>query len=424
MHKKMLIAGLLTAISIALGAAQGEKATIRFFHRWPYEPRFTYYNQLVAEFEKQNPNITIKMDSVVNDAYKDKIRVLISSNEIPDVFCSWSDSFAYNLVKSGKIKVLNDMLAKDPALKNSLMQASLKSFTFGGKVYGLPQDANGKVFVYNKAIFSRAGIKKEPVTYDEFIADLNALRSKGYNVPLLEGLADTWAISHYLGSIFQRYMPAEVLDKDYAEATGEFTNSGYKVGLQRFQQLVSYMGPDATSINHDDALHQFTAGTLPVMYVEVVEFSYIRRTNPTLDYGFFNFPRFGDGKGDPDTLTGAPEGFMMSNSSKYPEAAEKFFKFIYSKENAYKFVKDTGVPMSIIGAVNVNNSYPKLIEAMNLINRSKSMTPWFDDAVNIKVGDAFMRGAQSMCTKEMTADQVMANVQAAAKIVRREAATQ
>ena len=67
----------------------------------------------MAEFEKQNPNIKIEMDSVVNDAYKEKIRVLISSNDVPDVFLSWSDSFAYNLVKSGKVKSLNDMLAKD-----------------------------------------------------------------------------------------------------------------------------------------------------------------------------------------------------------------------------------------------------------------------------------------------------------------------
>jgi raffinose/stachyose/melibiose transport system substrate-binding protein len=388
------------------------------------EPRFSYFNQLVAEFEKQNPNITIKMDSVENDTYKEKIRVLISSNNVPDVFCSWSDSFASNLVKSGRIKSLDAMLAKDPAFKNSVMQSQIKAFTFNGKVYGMPQDVNGKVFVYNKDIFSKAGINKEPATFDELLGDLNTLKSKGYPVPLLEGLSNTWAISHYLGSIFQRLLPANVIAKDYAEATGEFTNPGYKVGLERFQKLVDFMGPNATSLTHTEVRNQFIAGNLPMMYLELGEFSYIQKAKTKPEFGFFNFPAFSDGKGDPGTLTGAPEGFMLSNTSKNPEAAEKFFKFIFSKENASKFVKDTGVPVSIIGAVNADNAYPSLIAAMNLLKTTTSTTPWFDNAVNIKVADAFMRGAQAVATKDTTIDQVMTDVQAAAKVVKQEATKQ
>ncbi len=418
-NRLRVVVCILLAVASIAGAQQ--KVTIKFFHRWPQEPRYSYFNQVVADFEKKNPDIHVEMDSVINDAYKEKIRVLISSNNVPDVFVSWSDSFAYNLVKSGKVKPLNDMLAKDKAFADSFIQSQMKAFTFDGKVYGLPQTIDGKVFVYNKDAFAKAGITAEPKNYNELIADLQKLKNAGYNPPLTEGLMDAWAISHYLGTIFQRYLPAEVLDKDYNEATGEFTNPGYKVALERFQQLVNFMGPNASSINHTDARNLFIAGKVPVIYLQLAEFAYIQQGNPKFKWGYFNFPAFTDGKGDPTTLTGAPEGFMLSNTSKNPEAAERFIKFLLSKENAAKFVKDVGAPVAIKGAVNASNSYPELIEAVDLITKASSTTPWFDNAVNIKIADAFMRGMQAVAVNDKTIDDVLKDAQEAAKIVAAEA---
>ncbi len=421
MSRKFMAVAVGIMMAVSLASAQSGKTTIRFFHRWPMEPRYSYFNQVVADFEKQNPNIKIEMDSVVNDAYKEKIRVLVSSNNVPDVFTSWSDSFAYNLVKSGKIKSLNDMLAKDKAFAGQFIQSQVKPFTFDGQVYGMPLTIDGKVFVYNKEMFAKAGIAKEPANFDELLADFAKLKSQGYATPILEGLADAWAISHYLGTMFQRYLPADVLAKDYAEATGEFTNPGYKTVLERFQKIVDFMGPNATSLTHTEVRNLFIAGKLPVIYLQLAEFAYIKTGNPKLEYGYFNFPAFADGKGDPGLLTGAPEGYMMSTTSKNPEAAEKFYKFLLSKANTTKFVKDVGAPVAVLGSVTADNSYPALIGAVDLIMKSSGSAPWFDNAVNIKIADAFMRGAQSVATKDKTIDQVIKDAQAAAKIVKSEA---
>jgi len=251
------------------------------------------------------------------------------------------------------------MLAKDKAFADRFIQSQVKSFTFDGKIYGLPQTMDGKVFVYNKEIFDKAGITKMPPSnYDELIALFETLQKKGYKVPILEGLQDPWTISHYLGSMFQLYLPASVTQKDYAEETGAFTDPGYKVVLERFMQIVSYMGPNATSMTHTDVRNLFTTGRLPMMYVEIGEFGLMRKSNPNLKYGYFAFPPFKDGKGEVGYIEGAPEGFMMSSTCKNPEAAEKFLKFIFSQENAQKFVKDIGAPVAIKGAVTKENSFP------------------------------------------------------------------
>ncbi|MDX9957076.1 MAG: ABC transporter substrate-binding protein [Clostridia bacterium] len=429
MFKKIVAVTIMMAVLVSFAAAAGSseqaavggKTTIRFFHRWPMEPRFSYFNQIVAEFEAQNPDIKIEMDSVENDAYKEKIRVLISSNDVPDVFVSWSDSFAFNLVKSGRVRALNDLLEKDKAFANSFIKSQIGPFTFGGITYGMPLTIDGKVLVYNKAIWAEAGITKEPRTFEELLTVLDTLKAKGHAVPILEGLSNAWAISHYQGTMLQRYLPAEVLAKDYAEATGEFSHPGYKVVLERFQRLVDYMGPNATSLTHTEVRNQFIAGKLPMMYMQLAEFAYIQAAASKPDFGYFNFPAFSDGQGDPGLLTGAPEGFMMSNTSKNPEAAERFFKFLLSKENAYKFVKDVGAPVAILGAVTNDNSYPALMDAITLINSVSGSAPWFDNAVNVKVADAFMRGSQAVASKDKTVEQVVADIQAAAKVVKAEA---
>ncbi|MDR2102826.1 MAG: extracellular solute-binding protein [Treponema sp.] len=427
MKKKIwIVLFMLTAAASFIMAGAGEekagegKTVVHFFHRWPQEPRFSYYNQIVADFEKQNPNIKIEMDSVLNDSYKEKIRVLVSSNDIPDVFVSWSDSFAYNLVQSGRIKVLNEMLAKDKAFADTLIKPQIQPFTFNNNIYGLPFTIDGKVFVYNREIFSKAGITKAPASFTELLNILETLKKAGHETPILEGLQDTWTIAHYQGTIFQRILPRDVLERDFTEKTGEFTHAGYKQGMERFQQLVTYMGPNATSLDHTTVRNLFIAGRLPLMYIQLAEFGYIQADNPSLDYGIFNFPAIEGGAGDPSYLTGAPEGFMMSNTSKAPEAAELLYKFLYSTPNAEKFVKDVRAPVGIIGAVNANNSYPKLMEAIDLIMETKAY-PWFDNAVNIKIADAFMRGAQSVATGDKTVDQVLAEVRAAAQVVRSEA---
>ncbi|MCG8478798.1 MAG: extracellular solute-binding protein [Spirochaetales bacterium] len=402
-------------------AAEDDVVTIRFFHRWPMEPRFTYFNEAVAEFERLNPDIRIEMDMVENETYKEKIRVLVSSDDIPDVFTSWSDSFALNLVRSGRVRPLNDLLERDAPFANSFIQSQIDPFTFDDTVYGLPLTIDGKVLVYNVAMWEEAGITEEPHTFDELLAILDRLQAAGHEVPILEGLANPWAISHYLGTMFQRYLPADVIAGDYAEATGEFTHPGYATTIERFMQLVEYMGPAATSLTHTEVRNLFIAGRLPMMYMQFAEFGYVQAADNAPEYGFFNFPAFADGQGDPTLLTGAPEGFMMSTTTQYPEQAERFLRFLLSYENTSRFVRDVGAPVAVVGAVSEENSYPTLMQAIDLINTIGGSTPWFDNAVNIRVADAFMRGVQSAAAGDMTVDQVMDNVRTAAGTVRAEA---
>lgn len=393
--------------------AAPQTTTLKFFHRWPNEPRNSYYNYIVKEFEKQNPGVKIEMESVLNDSYKEKIKVQISSNNIPDVFSSWSDSFAENLVSSGKVKDITSMYSSDPAWAGNIIKSQIQPFTFNDKIYAVPFTMDGKAFFFNKKIFDKVGLQK-PKTWEEFIAVLDKLKSAGYATPIIEGLQDAWAVAHYIGTMNQRMLSPDVMAKDYNAKTGEFTDPGYLKVLQNWEKLVSYMGPNATSIDHEATRNMFVSEKVPIFYMQFAELGYLTK-NPALKVDLFNFPTFAEGKGNPAGLTGAPEGFMISNVGKSQDLAEKFVKFIVSPANAAKFQKDVGAMTAVKGSATAENSPPGTMEAIDMVLNATETTPWLDDAMNLTVADAFMRGGQAIASKGKTPQQVMAEVQKMAK---------
>lgn len=385
----------------------GDKVVINFFHRWPNEPKNTFFNEAVKEFESLHPNVKINVDKVLNDSYKEKIRVLASNEDLPDIFSSWSDSFAENIVSSGKVKPLDHLFEEDKEWGDNILKSQLGAFTFNGKIYGVPLTIDGKVFAYNTKIFKENGIEP-PKTFEEFIKILDKLKKAGYENPIMEGLSDSWAIAHYIGTINQRLMDPAVLEKDYNPKTGEFTDLGYIDALKAFKRLTDYMGETATAIDHETARNMFVNGKVPIVYMQLSEIKYVEDQGMK-DFAFFDFPPFENGKGDPNSLTGAPEGFMLSKNA--PKEAEEFLKFLTSKEMAFKFTKECGQLNAIKGAVTSENASPKSLESYDLILKSSKTAPWFDNAVNASIVDIFMRGGQSMAIGEMTPEEVMNRVQ-------------
>ena len=399
----------------AAPAADGEQVVINFFHRWPNDPKNTMFKELIDQYMAENPNVTINMDCILNDQYKEKIRMVVSTDEIPDIFSSWSGTFAQEMIASGNVSALNDMYEADTEWSGKIAQASVDGFTFDGQIYGVPWSQDGKVFWYNKKIFADNNLEV-PTTWNEFIAVLDALKAAGYETPVVEGLSDSWAILHYLGTMNQRMVDPAVLAKDYDAATGEFTDPAYVEVLKKWQQLVSYMGETCVAIDHEAARNNyFATGEAPIMYLQLAEITHVEKVIPEdFEYGFFNFPAFEEGKGDVNALTGAPEGFMISNKTKYPEECQKFLKWLVSKNGGEALTTKGGDLSSVDGAIDETNALPSQLEAMDIIKSASTLAPWFDNACDASVYTVYAQGAQAIATGDETPESVMEQVQEAA----------
>ena len=390
--------------------AEGDKVVIDFFHRWPNEPRKSFYDEKIKEFEAAHPNVKINVDAVLNDSYKEKIRVLVSNDDLPDVFTSWSDSFAMNLVSSERIMALDEIIKEDTEWSGKIIESQFSGFTFDDETYGIPFTIDGKAFFYNTKIFEEHNLKA-PTTYDELIDVLDALQAAGYETPLVEGLTNGWAISHYLGTIFQRVLDPAVTATDYVDDSGEFTDPGYIRGLEIFKELTSYMGDVSTAIDHEAARNMFGNEEVPIVYMQFAEIKMVEEMGLT-NIGFFDFPSIEGGKGDSKALTGAPEGWMLSKNA--PKEAVEFLKFLTSEETAYDFTKTDGQLNAIKGAVDAENTSETRMAAYDIVLNASATAPWFDNAVNINIADIFMRGGQSLATGDATPEDIMKEVQAEA----------
>ncbi|MFR2020359.1 MAG: ABC transporter substrate-binding protein [Christensenellales bacterium] len=413
--KKRIALALAMAICLSLlcTVALADKVTVNFFHRWPNEPKNSYINSLIDEFEAANPDIDIVADCVLNDSYKEKIRVLVSTDALPDVFFSWSGVFGENLTRSGRVLALDDVMARDSEWSSQIVEGQWAPFNYNGKQYGAPWSMDGKAFFYNVDVFNELGIEI-PTTLNELYAVCEKLKENGYDEPISAGFSAPWAVSHYLGTICQRVVDPEVLAKDYTGG-GDFSDPAYIEALNIFKKLGEYMTSDPCSVDHEFARNAFIMGVSPMCYMQLAEMKYMR-DDEELNYAFFNFPAVEDGKGDPGQLTGAPEGMMISATAKpeVQEAAIKFMEFVISKEGGHRMIAECGEISCVKGAWDETNCDEKQLEAINLILAATEPAVWQDCATEATIANAFMNGGQLLLTGDMTAEDVMASVQTAA----------
>ncbi|WP_329465505.1 extracellular solute-binding protein [Streptomyces sp. NBC_01431] len=133
------------------------------------------YQALVTEFEKANPTIKVKYVNVPFDQAQNKFDTAAGAKGAPDVLraeVGWTPAFA----KKGYFLPLDgtEALADQAKFQPNL----IKQAQYQGKTYGAPLVTDTLAFVYNKALFAKAGIAKAPATWDELKADAALVKEK------------------------------------------------------------------------------------------------------------------------------------------------------------------------------------------------------------------------------------------------------
>ncbi|WP_391203075.1 ABC transporter substrate-binding protein [Psychrobacillus sp. L4] len=395
------------------------EVVLKFLHKWP-QPEFApYFEEVVKDFESKNPTIKIKMEAIADDPIKDKLRVVLGGNEVPDIMFSWSGEFARKFVRADAALDLTPYLSEDAAWKESFMQAALQPFTSDGKNYGIPLRFNGKFFVYNKEIFDKYKLQA-PNTWDEFIQVLDKLKQGG-ETPIVLGNQSPWAAIHYLTGFNQKMVPQDVRMNDYNPRSGEFTDPGYVQAMEKMADLnkKGYFMKNVNSSSHDMASQLFFAGKGAIFYVELEEFQRVE-DNMKGNWGFFPMPAISEGKGNQNYITGAPDGFIVSSKTKHPKEAIQFLKFLTSKENAFKLVNQTGWPSPVEGATNPDTALKQVAEGVDYLKKSEGMAEWLDTDVHAKVAEVYLSNIQLLLDGSKTPKEIIEEVQQVAKQVKSE----
>lgn len=157
--RKSPLAVLACAAVLSLAAcgsgssASGPEQVTLTYRLWD-EQQKNGYDKVMAAFEKANPGIDVKIEVLPWDQYWTKLTADAVAGTAPDVFWMHPTSFPEFVTKG----LLADMseLKLDTAKYH---QTVVQTFTYQGKLYGVPKDWGIVGLLYNKDLFKAAGVE-------------------------------------------------------------------------------------------------------------------------------------------------------------------------------------------------------------------------------------------------------------------------
>lgn len=350
MKTKKVMATVLsavTALSMAGGMATTVKADdvteITFPTSWVGVSVNTewFQDRLEAFNEEYGDSIKVNVEEIAGDQnYVDKLKVLYSSNSLPDTFSTGG----YNLIDSMKDQLVDLTDYVDDDWKKLATDACWDVNSRDGKIYGIPYTRQVIGYFYNKDLFAQAGIEKPAKTWDEFFEQCDKLLDAGIT-PLSMDTADSgWVTSLMLGAMIgamigesdegEQFMNT-MLPTDYN--TKEFIDAATRIQTM-FQK---YTTPDAVGGKYENAASNFFMGQTAII-----------ANGPWMISDFYDTSMVEDGFAD-KVGTAMYPGDVMYNSGKIGfnvaskdektlDATLTFVKFLTNEESQLKMLEITG----------------------------------------------------------------------------------
>ena len=172
-------------------------------------------DEMIAIFEAANPGVTIEATDYAYSDFKSALLTSLAGGEAPDTArldIAWVSEFA----DQGALMALDSEIANFDEIAANTFPGPLSTNYWDGAYYGLPQDTNTQVLLWNTDMFAAAGIEAAPTTMEEFV-DVACKLSDAGNEKYGYALGGTyfWAPA----PIFYT-MGGKVVDEGMTTATG------------------------------------------------------------------------------------------------------------------------------------------------------------------------------------------------------------
>lgn len=389
-------------------SSSGDKE-IKFMHLWPEGSSKQHYdvvNEIIADYEKEHDGVKVDLEVLSNEQYKDKLRVLSTSKELPDVGMTWAAGFLEPYVGGNMFAPLDDVIEEE--LSDSFVSGTAEAYALDGKTYGLPLELNIVTLYYNKAMFDEQGLEA-PKTFEELESVVKAFKEDGID-PIALGNKDAWTGSLWYMYLADRLGGADVLNKAI-DRSGTFEDTALVEAAQKVQDLVD-MGAFVNGFNglaDEEAKSMFMSEQVPMYLIATWDLPNYT-TNETVPQEFrdsveyLKFPTV-DGNGDMNSFVGGPGvGLFVAEDSKVKEEAKDFAAY-FVKQWGEKAVTQAGViPATKVDADSLD--LPEMyIDILNELNEASNITLFADVQMSPDVAQVHLDSIQALFGKEMTPEE-------------------
>lgn len=398
-------------------ATFGSGATkIVWWHINTIEEQRAVWEGMANAFVAQNPDVSIEITVLENEAFKAKLATAMQSGSPPDIFQSWGGGVLKQYGEAGLVQDLTPALQQD-GWGDTFNAGPLSLYTFDGKTYGVPWNAGMVGFWYNKALFEQAGIAEPPATWSEFLAAVQQLKDAGIT-PLALGGKDKWPGHFYWVYLATRIGGQAAFEAAYSRE-GSFADPSFVQAGEKLKELVDkqpfqngFLGagyPDHQVVMaNGQAAMELMGQWAPGGNSGVAEDVEAYRAN----LGWFPFPAVEGGAGSPSDALGGGDGFALGKNAS--PAAIEFVKFLSSVENQQALVKAGMAGTPVVKGAEAAVDDPLLREVMERVANAGYYQLYYDQYLPPAVGAAVNDATQELFAGTASPEQVAQTIEESA----------
>ncbi|WP_320197542.1 extracellular solute-binding protein [Agrobacterium sp. rho-13.3] len=395
------LSGLALSVALFSSAFAGE-ITINSDHSDPVPKKAM--EELIADFQKANPDVTVKWNNFDHEGYKSAIRNFLTA-DAPDVVAWYAGNRMEPFVKAGLFADVTDVWDANK-LGDQLKSAS-PSMTIEGKKWGVPYTYYQWGIYYRKDIFQQQGITP-PKTWAELLAASKTLKDAGIT-PFTIGTKAQWPAGGWFD-----YLDLRVNGYDFhmqlTSGKVPYTDPRVKAVFEKWAELVKpgYFIENHAAIDWQDAVPQLVQGKA-AMYL-MGNFAVATFKNGGLkeeQIGFLQFPEITPGI--PVSEEAPTDTFHIPAGAKNKEDAKKFLAYVASPDVQSKM-------NATLGQLPVNNKAEKpkdvfLAEGFTMLSNAHALAQFYDRDAQAEMAKAGMEGFQEFMVKPDKIDAILARLE-------------
>lgn len=329
----IVAAGLLGACgSNDEASGSGDQVTISYAS-WDTE-QAVGLRVMLDEFEKENPNIKVEMETTPWDQYWVKLEAATTGGDMPDVVTMHS-SESYKYMSQDVLMGLNDLIDENDIDMNNFTEGLTDFYTLDDELYAIPKDASVVGLWYNKEIFDNAG-----VAYPDETWTWDTLREAA--IELTDEDAGIYGFASHMGTetgywpfIYQN--GGEVFSDNNTKSGFNTPEVQEALAYYRDIALVDHASPTVQELQDPNPVSRFQSGRIAMLVEGNWQApGFLKNDYLVENAGVAVLPK---GKVNATITNGL--GWAASANTKHPEEVKKLMVFLAS-EKANQIQAETG----------------------------------------------------------------------------------
>lgn len=365
-------------------------------------------SEIVTAFNSENAG-KIKVVLEENSdyqAYRDKIRTSISSNNVPDFF-TFDDSVDLYLT-SGKLMDLTSHI--DNTWKDTFLPGAIDLGTRDGITSALPFELGVTPVMYNKKLLEQVGYTEFPKDFDEFFKMCDALKAAGITPMSQMTGENSWTSMLWYSQIVSVIGGPDVYKNG-------LDDPAFEQAAEIIQKMFDYTTSDAVGAGAGVSAGHFLNERTAIFMNGPWFIGRLKNEGINDLYknvGIAPTPMYNGGKGQYGSYIGYVNAFITAGKQTdkaKEDAIVSFMKYLTKSENVQNLSQTSGAMFYVKTEASADTD-PIQAEMMKQANEAPYLIGHFNYMNKAAVANEFPQALSSLVLKEITPKEFVAELKA------------